>query len=237
MKSISEAFDSFAHALRLNTEHLIHAPALMKVDPQEAAGNLDTGLSAVLNGFHSIYDAAQAASSQINFPWNKAAPTATLLAIRNARHHNHAHRIRSMETYFTRPRLGPLSGEFGLVTYGAASPLEQRLFVQALSWQDVNELLNLPHSVTRLNAQRAQTINDYLGGDTLTSFAASRTQEVPVFFDMLPIITNAAKAAVRVLEPEIEVLSMEGRDFLAHFNDVGEVDMAVQQFRRGTFEI
>jgi len=201
VKSISEAFDSFSHALRLNTEHLIHAPALMKVDPQEAAGNLDLGLSAVLNGFHSIYDAAQA-SSQINFPWNKAAPTATLLAIRNARHHNHAHRIRSVETYFTRPRQGRVSGEFGLVTYGAASPLEQRLFVQALSWQDVNELLNLPYSVTRLNAQRAQTINDYLGGDTLTSFAASRTQEVPIFFDMLPIITNAAKAAVRVLEPD-----------------------------------
>ena len=75
------------------------------------------------------------------------------------------------------------------------------------------------------------------GGDTLTSFAASRTQEVPIFFDMLPIITNAAKAAVRVLEPEIEVLSMEGRDFLAHFKGVGEVDMAVQHFRLGTFEI
>lgn len=236
MKSISEAFDSFSHALRLNTEHLIHAPALMKVDPQEAAGNLDTGLSAVLNGFHSIYDAAQA-SSQINFSWNKAAPTATLLAIRNARHHNHAHRIRSVETYFTRPRQGRVSGEFGLVTYGAASPLEQRLFVQALSWQDVNELLNLPYSVTRLNAQRAQTINDYLGGDTLTSFAASRTQEVPIFFDILPIITNAAKAAVRVLEREIEVLSMEGKDFLAHFKGVGEVDMTVQHFRLGAFEI
>ncbi|MGO7019365.1 hypothetical protein [Rhizobium leguminosarum] len=54
---------------------------------------------------------------------------------------------------------------------------------------------------------------------------------------MLPIITNAAKAAVRVLEPEVEVLSMEGREFLAHFKGVGEVDMAVQHFRLGTFEI
>ncbi len=235
MKSISEAFDSFSHALRLNTEHLIRAPALLEVDPQEAAGNLDLGLSGVLNGFHSIYDAAQA-SSKISFPWNKVAPTATLLAIRNARHHNHAHRIRSLETYFTRPRQGYVSQEFGVVTYGAATPLERRLFVQALSWQDVVELLNLPLSVTRLNAERSRTIYDHLGGDALTSFATSRTQDVPIFFDVLPIITNAAKAALQVLEPEIEILSMEGRDFLAHFKSVGEIDMTVRHFRLGAFE-
>lgn len=176
-------------------------------------------------------------SSQINFPWNKAAPTATLLAIRNARHHNHAHRIRSLETYFTRPRQGRVSPEYGLVTYGAASPLERRPFVQAFSWQDVDELLNLPYSVTRLNAERSRTIDNYLGGAALTSFAASRTKDVPVFFDVLPIIINAAKAALQVLEPEIQVLSMEGRDFLAHFRGVSEVDMTVQHFRFGAFAI
>ncbi|MER9546133.1 hypothetical protein NKI72_29505 [Mesorhizobium sp. M0437] len=236
MKSISEAFDSFAHALRINTEHLIRAPQLMRIDPQECAGNLDQGLSAILNAFHSIYDAAKD-DPHVVFAWNRTAPTATLLAFRNAKHHNHARRIRSLETFFTRGGKGRTSNEYGLVAYGRPPGSGEPLFIQAISWTDTNELLNMPYETTHLSADRVATIYSYLGGDAISAFARLHHPDLPIFFDALPLIVNAARAVVPVLEPRIERLSMESEGFLDHFKSVDLVDMAVQHVRVERFKI
>lgn len=235
MKSISEAFDNFAHALRVNTEHLIRAPELLKIDPQEAAGNLDQGLSSILNGFHSIYDAAND-EPRISFAWNREATTATLLAIRNARHHNHARRIRGLEGYFSRGGQDRLSREYHLVTYGAGEN-ERPLFVQALSWSDFKELLGMPYETTRLSAAKVATISSYLGADSIAAHDATQNSTVPIFFDVLPLIVNAAKAAIEVIEPYLEVYSMEGEGFKKHFKAVCEIDTTVLHFSVGSFEI
>ncbi|MDX0949478.1 hypothetical protein GOD93_28130 [Sinorhizobium medicae] len=235
MKSISEAFDSFAHALRVNTEHLIRTPELMKVDPQEAAGNLDQGLTSILNGFHSIYDAAND-DPRILFAWNREPTTTTLLAIRNARHHNHAHRIRSLEGYFTRAGRAHLSREYHLVTYGGGDG-EMPLFVQAVSWTDIIDLLNMPFDMTRLSAAKVGAIRAYLGADSIASHVAAQTSNAPVFFDMLPLIVNAAKAAIAVIEPYLEIHSMEGAGFKEHFEDVREVNTSVLNCRVCTFPL
>lgn len=235
MKSISEAFDSFAHALRVNTEHLIRAPELMKVDPQEAAGNLDQGLLSILNGFHSVYDAAND-DPRISFAWNREPTTATLLAIRNARHHNHAHRIRSVEGYFTRAGRAQLSKEYHLVTYGDGNG-EAPLFIQALSWSDISELLDMPFDMTRLSAAKVGAMRAYLGADSIASHIAAQTSTAPIFFDVLPLIVNAAKAAIAVIEPHLETYSMEGQGFKEHFEDVEVVDTSVLNFRVCTFRL
>ncbi|MEF0943030.1 hypothetical protein [Rhizobium sp. BR 362] len=235
MKSISEAFDSFAHALRVNTEHLIRAPELMKIDPQEAAGNLDQGLSSILNGFHSIYDAAND-DPRISFAWNREPTTATLLAIRNARHHNHAHRVRSLEGYFTRAGRAHLSRDYDLVTYGEGDG-EAPLFVQALSWSDISDLLDMPFDMTRLSAAKVGAIRAYLGADCIATHIAAQTSNTPVFFDMLPLIVNAAKAAIAVIEPYLEIYSMEGEGFKEHFEEVGVIDTSVLNFRVCTFRL
>ncbi|MCE6077490.1 hypothetical protein FS799_21830 [Agrobacterium vitis] len=234
VKSVSEAFDSFSHALRVNTEHLIRAPELLKIDPQEAAGNLDQGLSSILNGFHSIYDAAKD-DPRISFAWNREAPTATLLVIRNARHHNHARRIRSLEVFFTRANQLRSSREYCLVTYGANTGGEPPLFVQALSWQDINELLGMPFDATHLSAAKVATIKSYLGADVIAAHDITQKSAVPIFFDVLPLIVNAAKVALAVIEPHLEIYSMEGEGFREHFQMVTTVDTATLMFKTHTF--
>lgn len=236
MKSVSEAFDGFSHALRINTEHLMRAPKLLQVDPQECAGNLDQGLSAILSAFHSIYDAAKD-DSRIVFEWNRTAPTATLLAIRNARHHNHANRIRSLETFFTRGCQAGRSKNYGLVTYGPPPEVGEPSFIQAISWEDTDSLLNMPHKASHLSAERVATIYSYVGGEAMSAFASLHDARLPIFFDALPLVVNAAKAVVTVLEPHIETLSVESETFLDHFKRVASVDTAVQQARVERFEI
>lgn len=195
----------------------------------EAAGNLDQGLTSILNDFHSIYDAAND-DPRISFAWNREPTTATLLAIRNARHHNHAHRIRSLEGYFTRAGRAHPSREYHLVTHGDGDG-EMPLFVQALSWSDISDLLDMPFEMTRLSAAKVGTMRAYLGADSIASHIVAQTSTAPVFFDVLPLIVNAAKAAIAVIEPYLEIYSMEGEGFKEHFEDVGVVDTSVLNFR------
>ena len=58
---IDYAYDDLAHGLRVLLEAHIHANhGLLVTDRAEAVGNIETSLSAVLNAFHSLYDAIEA---------------------------------------------------------------------------------------------------------------------------------------------------------------------------------
>lgn len=56
---ITDAFEAFAHSLRMLLEANHHATELLFVDPHEAAGNIEQSLTNALNAFHSLYDSAQ----------------------------------------------------------------------------------------------------------------------------------------------------------------------------------
>ena len=58
MTTISDAFEDLSHALRVLLEaHLRANGGLLQIDRAEAVGNIEAGLSGVLNAFHSLYDA------------------------------------------------------------------------------------------------------------------------------------------------------------------------------------
>jgi hypothetical protein len=135
-----------------------------------------------------------------------------------------------LEGYFTRTVRAHLSKEYDLVTYGESDG-EAPLFVQALSWSDINDLLDMPFEMTRLSAAKVGAMRAYLGADSIASHIAAQISTAPVFFDVLPLVVNAAKAAIAVIEPYLEIYSMEGEGFKEHFEDVGVVDTSVLNFR------
>ncbi len=100
---IEHAFEELCQSLRilLEADFRANRGGLLLVDRAEAVGNIETALTSVLNAFHSLNDAIkkQLGSNPIN--WYETGPLAVVLAIRNARHHNKANRIRSLYTYHT----------------------------------------------------------------------------------------------------------------------------------------
>ncbi|TOC16029.1 hypothetical protein CGJ89_25480, partial [Vibrio parahaemolyticus] len=71
---------------------------LISVDRPEAVGNVETSVNAMLNAFHNLYDLMQ---QELDTPvdWYNTPELCIILAIRNARHHNKANRIRSLYNY------------------------------------------------------------------------------------------------------------------------------------------
>ena len=59
-------------------------------------------LGGVLNSFHSLYDAIESQFGHHRIDWYKSAELATILALRNARHHNKANKIRTLYTFHAR---------------------------------------------------------------------------------------------------------------------------------------
>lgn len=61
MSQITDAFEDLSHALRilLEADDRAHRQGLLQIDRAEAVGNIDTALGAVLNAFHSLYDAQE----------------------------------------------------------------------------------------------------------------------------------------------------------------------------------
>lgn len=81
---ITDAFEGFAHALRILPEVVYRAYELVRIDAHEATGNIEHALTSVLNAFHSVYDSARE-DSRISFDWYGVPETAAILAVRNAR--------------------------------------------------------------------------------------------------------------------------------------------------------
>ena len=75
---------------------------MLFTDRAEAVGNIETGLVAVLNAFHSLYDAIESQLGRPLIDWFAFWRMASILAIRNARHHNHCNKIRTLYTYHAR---------------------------------------------------------------------------------------------------------------------------------------
>lgn len=96
---IGNAFEELSQSLRVLLEANYYSRELLFVDRAEAIGNIETALTNVLNSFHSLYDATNKQLQEKPIDWYKTGSLAFILAIRNARHHNHANRIRTLYTY------------------------------------------------------------------------------------------------------------------------------------------
>lgn len=100
MNTITDAFDDFSHSLRVLQEADFRAASgLLVVDRAEAVGNIENAWSSVLNAFHSLYDAMEK-DPGYSLDWYAKPELALILVLRNARHHNHARKVRTLYAHY-----------------------------------------------------------------------------------------------------------------------------------------
>ena len=111
--------------------------AFLQLDRAEAVGNIETALAAVLNTFHSLYDAMGKEGHGDLVDWYKTPELATVLVLRNARHHNQANKIRTMYSYYTQEaeKIGRM--EMYILVDFPATEDDADTFDVYISWADL----------------------------------------------------------------------------------------------------
>lgn len=220
---INNSFEELCQALRvvLEAHTRAHRGNLLQVDRAEAVGNIEIGHSAVLNAFHSLYDAIHKIELSEKLNWYDCGELATVLAIRNARHHNHANKIRTQYTYHVQEAFKPTKMvSYVLVDFPSPDPTADT-FDLYLSWADMMTLFALPEKQTRLRERTKSVIRQYLGSDKFASYAEHFDMpEKRVFFNAPPLFVNAAAKIVPIIATNIKPASTEAEFFLDHFSTV-----------------
>ncbi|GAB6098087.1 hypothetical protein JCM14469_43430 [Desulfatiferula olefinivorans] len=217
---INDAFEDLSHSLRvlLEANDRAHRQGLLHVDRAEAVGNIETALSAVLNAFHSVYDAMNKTSKYKDLNWYQKPELALMLVLRNARHHNHARKIRTMYSFYAQEAKKIGNMEMYVLIDFPAQEGGADTFDVYLSWSDILNLFSLPTSVTRIRESLKDEINHYLGSHIFRDYAEYYEQnEHRVFINVVPLIVNAGIVLMAYIHQDIKPRSIESDTFLNHF--------------------
>lgn len=227
MTEITNAFEDLSHALRvlLEADARAHRFGLLQVDRSEAVGNIETGLASVLNAFHSLFDALQKTEIKDSIDWYKTPELATVLTLRNARHHNHANKIRTMYSYYAQEAEKIGNMEMYILVDFPAMEDGADTFEVYLSWADMKALLALPTKTTRISKSAALSIRNYLSADKFQDYASHYGfKEDRVFFNVVPLLVNAAAKLVPSIKHLVSPRSMEGETYLTLFQNILPAD-------------
>lgn len=227
MNHITDAFEDLSQALRvlLEADASANRQGLLLIDRAEAVGNIETALSGVMNSFHSLYDAMNKEGHGGLCTWYKTPELATILTLRNARHHNHARKIRTMYSYYAQEteKIGQME-TYILVDFPSAEEGADTFDVY-ISWADMKTLLDMPESITRINDAVAQAIREYLGSSKFPKYAAYyELNEAHIFFNVVPLFVNAAAKLVPLIKHIVTPRSTESETFLTLFQDMPPAD-------------
>lgn len=227
MSLITDAFEDLSHALRvlLEADARAHRQGLLQLDRAEAVGNIETALAAVLNAFHSLYDAMDKEGHSGLIEWYKTPELATVLILRNARHHNQAKKIRTMYSYYAQEaeKIGRME-MYILVDFPAMEDGADTFDVY-ISWADLKTLLSLPTADTRIRDAAAQSIRNYLASSKFVDYANQYDlEEDRVFINVVPIFVNAAVKLVPLIKHLVSPRSMESETYLTLFQHVLPAD-------------
>lgn len=237
-KIIKHSFEELSQSLRVLLEADINAnrKGLLFVDRAEAVGNIETGLTGVLNSFHSLYDAIgkQLEKSPIN--WYKSAPLALILSIRNARHHNAANRIRTLYTYHTQEARSIKHMEQYILVDFPCSDEGADTFDLYVSWIDLKDLLSLSEKETRIKEETRKIIKEYLNSKQFVEYSKYyRLDESKVFFNIIPLFVNAAATIVPLIKDYCGSESTEASFFISHFSTVIQANTKDHEVTCGPF--
>lgn len=204
----------------------------MFVDRAEAVGNIEMGLTAVLNGFHSLIDADATPGRN----WYDEPSVATVLTLRNARHHNKAHKVRTLYKYHSQEAKHIDRMEmYVLLNFKSPDPTATTFEVYQ-SWLDLKALLAMDPKESRITTRTNEAISKYLSVDKFAGYAAYYGQtEARVFFNTIPLIVNAGMSIVPAIGTRIRPLSTESEFFLSHFGDPEFADTQRPEVNCGPF--
>jgi hypothetical protein len=216
---LSSSFESLSQSLRILSEAVLRSHDLIMVDPHEASGNIEQGFTNLLNAFHSLYDKIKLDTS-IDFDWYGIAETATILAIRNARHHNTANRIQGLYA-FQLEKPNPTDFIKYIVIDYPETEDGGSTFQTLISWGDMSDMLALPNNITKLRPSAIELIRDYLASDLMNTYAGKYNVPAPhVFFNATPLIVNALIILIPIIKGQVKPRSTEAKLFLSHFDNV-----------------
>lgn len=219
---IAEAFEDLSQSLRVFLEAYVEFPRLVTIDRAEACGNLNNGFSSVLNNFHSLYDSIHVEFGQHPVDWYATPELCLVLAIRNARHHNLANKIRNVFTYHAR-RFNPptKSNEYILIDF---EPREEdaKSIEYFMSWSDISTLLSLPSETSRLRKGTRELIFKYMNAEAFDGYEQRLgIHHDFIFFNAVPLVINAGIAIHPTIKNHIDPeMSVESKHFDYHFRKV-----------------
>ena len=227
MNPINDAFEDFSHSLRvlLEADFRANTQGLIQVDRAEAVGNIEAAMGGVLNSFHSLHDAMQKSGNHKDFNWYDIPELATILVLRNARHHNHARKIRTMYSYYAQEAVKIGSMEMYVLVDYPAGDEGANTFDVYLSWSDLKYLLSLPQKETRIKPALAASINSYLRTHKHKEYAEYfDLEEQRVFFNVIPLFVNAAVKLISGIKTQINPRSTESETYLSLFQHILPAD-------------
>lgn len=219
---LSASFEGFCQSLRILLEAVWRSNDLILVDPHEAAGNIELGFTNLLNSFHSLYDISK--RNGIELDWYGIPEIATILAIRNARHHNIANRIRGLYTYQLQKDHPAEFTPYLILDYPETKD-GGTTFQTLISWGDFDEMLSMPTSATKLRASVPPAIRNYLNSDGINTQAIkSNLDKHSVFLNATPLIVNAGIKFIPAIKDLITPKSIEAKHFITHFQNIEPAD-------------
>lgn len=223
MPHLSDAFEDLAQALRvlLEANYKAHREGLIHVDRAEAVGNIEMGLASVLNSFHSLRDAMEKSGHGALVSWYDTPELVTILALRNARHHNLARKVRTMYTYYAQEAEKIGRTEMYVLVDFPAEENGADTFNVYMSWADLRELLQLSYQLSKLRPATTLAIAQYLGTSKFKEYSDYyRLEEERVFFNVVPLIVNAAIKVIPRIRHLVQPRSTESETFSILFDHV-----------------
>lgn len=233
---VAQAFDDLAHAMRVLLEARLGANQLFRLDYAEAVGNIEAGLSRVLDAFHSLYDAMEKEGIRNRVDWYAKPELCALLAIRNARHHNLCGKIRTIFRYHDNTVTPPTDRrKYLIVTYPPGEEDATSIDVP-LSFNDLFALLELQTSESRLRGTTRQIVSEYMSFDKIFGeLNRRRLTAADTMFDVVSLIVNAGIAIHPHIADRIQHLSTESKHFDFHFKHVPLAKMHEPEFAEINF--
>lgn len=217
---INDAFDDLSHSLRvlLEANDKAYRQGLLIVDRAEAVGNIETAFASVLNAFHSVHDAMKKSPNCAGLDWYKYPELALVLVLRNARHHNHARKVRTVYSYYAQEANKVGGVEMYVFVDFPAQEGDADTFDVYVSWSDLNELLSMPPGDTRIREPLKLALREYLGAKKFCEYAGYfQMDESRIFINVVPLIVNAGIILVSHIRDDVKPLSTESEVFLSHF--------------------
>lgn len=242
MKFITDAFEEIAHSLRILTEvHVRSSEFLMELDRDEAVGNIEHALSTTLNAFSSLHDAMTKEGLGKSPEWYSTPELATILILRNARHHNHARRIRTVYSYYIQEAKEIGHPEEYLMTNIPSADAEDggKMFEIYQSWGDLKNLFAMPRVETKIRETTELAVRNYIQTDQFTAHARQNgLSEENIFFNVIPLLVNAGVIVAPFIKDRVDMRTNEGKTFLNMFTSVLErADPGKQIFIRKRFSM
>ena len=219
---LSHSFEDLTQTFRVQIESHLKLLKLISVDRPEAVGNVETSVNAVLNAFHNLYDLMQ---QELSAPvdWYNTPELCIILAIRNARHHNKANRIRSLYNYHAQTAETPKTEHKYYYANFLANPEEVggSFFDIPISWGDLRKLLALPRSESHLRASAEGIIRGYINADLVESSAEEAGVDAnDIFINFVPLAMNAGIKLYPFINDYVTPESVEAKSFLNLFGSV-----------------